>query len=453
MAKKIPNVDILTETFDTWLNRTNSVIDILSTEVITANTSLGVTGTPTVPVNARLWGTFTANTLVSTTSFSVPNSFSVNTSIVSINSPILVNGSIGSDEQILASTGSGATWKTFKIETPNNSGLIGGPITSTGQLKVKAGTGIIVDNAGVSVNISYIASQITNTPSLDGFTWESPGTIGSVDPNTGVFTTVTADSYRIRNVSTDSFLLDSNIFRTPGWIDSITPGNGINNTTGGVRVRARGTGRASIQFTNQAASTEYGALTVGSDGILRWRGSISISESNAGGGGLILSDDGDIVDLNDGYGSFRFSNGIAVYSTKNGGSQVIRLKNTGDIEAVGNVYSNNNQRLVSINEFTNGSGVGGGSTSGSTANWVKLPNGMLLQWGTIPARQDSYTTLYFPQAFATNNVAVTCSGGIKVGNTGAGENGTTVYEVRSTYFKTWTTENVQTTAWWVAMGF
>ena len=63
MAKKIPNVDVLTETFDTWLNRTNSVIDILGSEVITANSTLGTTGSPTNPLNSRLWGTFTANTI------------------------------------------------------------------------------------------------------------------------------------------------------------------------------------------------------------------------------------------------------------------------------------------------------------------------------------------------------------------------------------------------------
>ena len=98
--------------------------------------------------------------------------------------------------------------------------------------------------------------------------------------------------------------------------------------------------------------------------------------------------------------------------------------------------------------------MGVGTTpSGATGNWVRLPNGMLLQWGSMPSQQDTTGYVYFPQAFTTSDVAVTCSGGVKDGNNGAGENPTTVTVVTQTYFRTWTTENVNTTAWWIAMGF
>ena len=108
---------------------------------------------------------------------------------------------------------------------------------------------------------------------------------------------------------------------------------------------------------------------------------------------------------------------------------------------------------VKLSDFTTGIGVGAGSTLGSTGNWVRLPNGMLLQWGTMPSRQDSYGTVYFPQAFSTTNVAVTVSGGVTVGDIDDRENPTTVIAVGSTFFQTWTTENVNTIAWWIAMGF
>jgi hypothetical protein len=58
-------------------------------------------------------------------------------------------------------------------------------------------------------------------------------------------------------------------------------------------------------------------------------GSITVSTNNASGGGIILADDGDIVDLNDGYASMRFSLGVRIFSANRGGSPVITLANTG----------------------------------------------------------------------------------------------------------------------------
>lgn len=371
MAKKIPYVDLLTETFDTWLNRTNSVIDILGSEAITANTSLGVTGTPAVQLNSRLFGTFTANNLTAVTTLSVPGAFTATPTSVAINAPISINGSVGANGQILTSNGSALSWTTLRIDTAANSGLIGGPITSSGELRVKVGNGIKVDNSGINLDVPFVQSQITNVSTLQGYTWEAPGAIGLSSANTGTFTTTTSNTYRITNVSTDNFLLSSSLFRIAGFIDATTPGNGITDTNGAVKIRSRGTGRGVIQFTNQAATTEFGNLSVGDDGILRWSGNLLVNASNATGAGLILSDDGDIVDMNDGYASFRFSSGIAVYSANKGGTPVARIKNDGTIESNGN-------RVVTINDFTTGLG-------NSSQQWLKLPNGAILQWGSLRA--------------------------------------------------------------------
>lgn len=454
MAKKIPNVDLLTETFDTWLNRTNSVIDILGSEVITANTTLGVTGTPAVQLNSRLFGTFTANNLTAVTSLSVPGAFTATPTAVSINAPISINGSVGANGQILTSNGSALSWTTLRIDTASNSGLTGGPITSSGELRVKVGNGIKVDNSGIYLDVPFVQSQITGVSTLQGYTWEAPGAIGISAANTGTFTTVSSDTYRITNVSTDNFLLSSSLFRIAGFIDATTPGNGTTDTNGGVKIRSRGTGRAVLQFTNQAATTEFGNLSVGADGILRWPGNLLVNGSNLSGAGLILSDDGDIVDMNDGYASMRFASGVAVYSGNKSGTSVIRLRNNGNIEASGQIFSGSS-RAVTLSEFTSGFGSGqGGSTGGNTANWTKLPNGIIIQWGTLPISQDSYSTLYFPQAFTSGTQpAVTVSGGVRAGQTGAGENPATVTTVTTSYFQVWQTENTSGTAWWIAVGY
>ena len=66
-------------------------------------------------------------------------------------------------------------------------------------------------------------------------------------------------------------------------------------------------------------------------------GNLTVSSSNTTGGGIILADDGDIVDLNDAYCSMRFSYGVRIFSANRGGSAVIALKNNGEIIANSNI--------------------------------------------------------------------------------------------------------------------
>jgi hypothetical protein len=71
----------------------------------------------------------------------------------------------------------------------------------------------------------------------------------------------------------------------------------------------------------------------------RLNGNLHISINNATGGGLILADDGDIVDLNDGYCAMRFSAGVRIHSGNRTGGAVITLGSNGQIIANDNVRS------------------------------------------------------------------------------------------------------------------
>jgi hypothetical protein len=62
-------------------------------------------------------------------------------------------------------------------------------------------------------------------------------------------------------------------------------------------------------------------------------GNLTVSSGNATGGGIILADDGDIVDLNDAYCSMRFSYGVRIFSANRGGSPVITLGSNGVVTA------------------------------------------------------------------------------------------------------------------------
>ncbi|GGH00535.1 tail fiber protein [Pedobacter zeae] len=63
-------------------------------------------------------------------------------------------------------------------------------------------------------------------------------------------------------------------------------------------------------------------------GDIRSFGSLYVSSNNATGGGIKLGDDGDMVDLNDGWATHRFSNGIRINNANSGGIPVIQLSNS-----------------------------------------------------------------------------------------------------------------------------
>ena len=102
--------------------------------------------------------------------------------------------------------------------------------------------------------------------------------------------------------------------------------NGINSVLGGWGMYVAADGDARIGLD-------------GSNGNINITGSIAVSKNNAAGGGIILADDGDIVDLNDGYCSMRFSSGVRVRSGNRSGSVRHTLHSNGTFSATGDVIA------------------------------------------------------------------------------------------------------------------
>ena len=66
MARNIANVQIVTDNFESWVLKTNELLNSLSTEIITANATYANTGNTAAPRTAQLIGSFGSNTLVAT---------------------------------------------------------------------------------------------------------------------------------------------------------------------------------------------------------------------------------------------------------------------------------------------------------------------------------------------------------------------------------------------------
>lgn len=66
MSRTIGQIDVTTDTFEVWVNRTNDLLISLATEIITANDAAANTGSLAEPRKAQLLGKFSANSLVAT---------------------------------------------------------------------------------------------------------------------------------------------------------------------------------------------------------------------------------------------------------------------------------------------------------------------------------------------------------------------------------------------------
>jgi hypothetical protein len=286
MARSVANVDILTDTFNTWALRTNEVIQAMNSEVLTANSTQGVTGSIASPRNALLYGTFTANTLA-TNILSLGGNFTANSSAILFgdNFRIIADNSPGTLGQTLTTDGTRLYWSSSVgsgtvTQIANGAGIFfsnlpsgpfGSPITNFGTIGVRAGDGIVVDSRGVSVNTVFLASGLTNALTLQSRTWETAGPIGSSIANTGRFTTVTSGNTTGYLLQGDPvFLISNSVFRTQGFVDATTPPTG---NKGGVSVRSNPGGTARIQITNNIGDTEWSNFSFNSAGRATYSGS------------------------------------------------------------------------------------------------------------------------------------------------------------------------------------
>jgi hypothetical protein len=346
MSKLLSTIDILTDTWQTVITRVNSLIDSLSTEIITANSTTAETGSLVSPRHARLFGQFSANSIATNA-----GTFIVNNNIMTLGTQfrIQANNSVGLLNYVLTSGGSSGNlyWSPVGGGTvtsvANGSGLIGGPINTTGTLSVKAGPGIIVNASGVSVDTTNLGTvrSVANGSGLNGGAITSTGTL-SVKAGSGIIVNASG-------VSVDTSVL--------GTVRSVANGVGLTggtiNTTGTLAVKA--------------------------------------------GTGIVV--DGSGVAVRQGTGIVVDGSGVSISSD-----------------------------VVTINEFTQ---------SLSASGYTKLPNGLIMCWGTTFVSQDGNLAVSFPTNLFTNawNVQLTwqdstTGSGSPMGAsavTGLTKNGFTIY--------------------------
>ena len=137
------------------------------------------------------------------------------------------------------------------------------------------------------------------------------------------------------------------------------------------RISGNGDITAAGNINGQAlnASTGYFNSTITGLSTASFSGNTTVNSAGITGQGLVLSDDGDFVDLNDGYGTMRFSSGLQITDANKGGNSIITLRSNG---------------VITANQFTKSGGTSSqflkadGSIDGNTYLQSSDVNGLYL---------------------------------------------------------------------------
>lgn len=202
MAQAVSNV-ALTDTFNSWVTRTNEVSHIVSNYAVTANSTLGET-----TGNTRIYGRLSANTLIAEDGIRGGNNTTANTLLFTSNVNVNAHATVANT---LTVTGLG----TFSAGINAASANITGNINVANTVSINS-TMIYIGNSSANasmspseieignvsinsthlvigatvVNSSTLGESANNATYLAQHTWESPKEIGGVASNSATFTTV-----------------------------------------------------------------------------------------------------------------------------------------------------------------------------------------------------------------------------------------------------------------------
>ena len=222
----------------------------------------------------------------------------------------------------------------------DGSGNTSFPGTVTGTSFTGAGTGL-----------TGTASSLSIGGTAGGVAWTNvsgrPTALSSFTNDSGYITTAGRAFPKRANGTNINFNIENGIVNT---------GNptAILGTTNNIDIEAYGTSGLSVNYATSAGtatdSTKLplagGTLTGGLQGTsATFTGNVLVSQGNTTGGGIILADDGDIVDLNDGYCAMRFSAGVRIHAGNRTGAANITLASGGTITAAADIVAYSDERI------------------------------------------------------------------------------------------------------------
>jgi len=257
------------QTFQTWLDRTNELVDIIATDTLTASV-LG----DTTSGNATLIGSFTANTIIAfdtlRTDLLSPKDGSTS---ISVSSPVTINSSSQTTQTLISTSGPRALYSSGSLiwsagfeNTTSNRFIIN---TGVGAVKLALSSAGDLSIAG-SVSAPSLVGNVT------GDIYASDGTTRILDNGNGtttaaVFTgNVTGTVSNISNHDTGDLAEGTNLyFTTSRARSSLSGSTGVtyNSSTGTIAIGQAVATTSNVTF-NSVTSGDFktGGWEINDDG-------------------------------------------------------------------------------------------------------------------------------------------------------------------------------------------
>ncbi len=261
--------------------------------------------------------------------------------------------------------------KTYVDNQFSNGFVVDADANNKGKIQLSgdlAGTATLPKVPGLLLKANLDSPAFTGIPNLPTTTVAVTQTAGNI--STAIATTAfvgdaltTAINGNFVDVRSDQSIAGTKTFTNSIQIEDQLR---FSNTSGAVKWELYAS-RDDISFSQSGGDTNQ--FMVKSGGEVSSKGSMTVNESGVTGKGLILSDDGDFVAMNDGYGTLRFSSGVKITDANKGGATVITLGANGRIETT-------NQLVAGEVTYTNTDGTVGQvlTTDGAGITYWMTPN-------------------------------------------------------------------------------
>lgn len=279
MAKpSIANINTASDTFQSWVNATNVIIDIMKTEAITASISGDTTGTTGAPMSAQLIGTFTANNMIASDILRTDNmAAKVGSSQITINDPVLINSNVTNVATFNSSVGPrslfagpATNWSIgFEDITTNNFTITTGVGANKLTLSPTGDLSVVGNVSGIEfIGNATTATRLENPVNINGVPFDGSQdiTFGSSTSGTLVRGTYLTGA-NFNGATSTTWAVDATSTSTPSKV--VARDNLGNFSAGTITSSLIGdvTGRADTATTLHTARTINGESFNGSSNI------------------------------------------------------------------------------------------------------------------------------------------------------------------------------------------
>jgi hypothetical protein len=319
-------------------------------------------------------------------------------------------------------TGSVVLATSPTLVTPVLGVATGTSLSVSGQLTSTVATGtaplVVTSTTPVAnLNIGGNAATVTTNANLTGDVTSTGNATTVVKINgtslaglsTGILKNTTSTGVPSIAVAADFPTLNQNTTGTAA------------NVSGTVAIANGGTGSTTQNFVDLTTDQIIAGVKIFSGSSTEVQQNLTVNSAGTSGQGIILSDDGDIVDNNDGAATFRFAAGIKINNgNKSAGTTTnITLTNTGNITATGSVTASQLTSTVATGTaplvVTSTTPVANLNIGGNAATATNIAGGAS---GSIPYQTAAATTAML--AKGTDGQVLTLASGVPSWSNAAG---------------------------------